>query len=229
MSCKGRCWVGMQELDQNLAKVICTARERPVSVFRYGQPWVYIVSQEAWQQALKDIDSCIPPNHCLVQSRAQIEAILDSEAAMLDALAAQQQMQLDPNKLMRALLLHLLYSISDVTQLHEYMRYNLLFRWFAGLQLSEQVCSLELFRREVGIVLDSQDAALLMQRVIDEVFSDDLLQMPEFSMNFALLEAWQTKFTSPLNQARNDIAVRAERLSGTLRLNNRTREVQRRI
>jgi PHD/YefM family antitoxin component YafN of YafNO toxin-antitoxin module len=45
--------VGMQELDQRLSKIVEAARKKPVSVYRYGAPWVWIVSQDDWQGALK--------------------------------------------------------------------------------------------------------------------------------------------------------------------------------
>src|SRR3546814_5024798 len=38
--------VGMQELDQRLSKIVEAARKQPVSVYRYGAPWVWIVSQD---------------------------------------------------------------------------------------------------------------------------------------------------------------------------------------
>ena len=41
--------VGMQELDQRLSKIVEAARKKPVSVYRYGAPWVWIVSQDDWQ------------------------------------------------------------------------------------------------------------------------------------------------------------------------------------
>lgn len=41
--------VGMQELDQRLSKIVEAARKKTVSVYRYGAPWVWIVSQDDWQ------------------------------------------------------------------------------------------------------------------------------------------------------------------------------------
>ena len=69
--------VGMQELDQRLSKIVEAARKKPVSVYRYGAPWVWIVSQDDWQSALKELSSYVPPGHSLVMLRPQIEELLE--------------------------------------------------------------------------------------------------------------------------------------------------------
>lgn len=79
--------VGMQELDQRLSKIVEAARKKPVSVYRYGAPWVWIVSQEDWQGALKEVSSYIPPGHSLALLKPQIESLLGEEAKVLSALA----------------------------------------------------------------------------------------------------------------------------------------------
>ena len=68
----------MQELDQRLSKIVEAARKKPVSVYRYGAPWVWIVSQDDWQGALKEVSSFIPAGHSLVLLRPQIDEVLDS-------------------------------------------------------------------------------------------------------------------------------------------------------
>ncbi len=94
--------VGMQELDQRLSKIVEAARKKPVSVYRYGAPWVWIVSQEDWQGALKEVSSYIPPGHSLALLKPQIESLLGEEAKVLSALAREHGMQLAPEPLIRA-------------------------------------------------------------------------------------------------------------------------------
>lgn len=182
--------VGMQELGQNLAKVIEAAQKRPVAVCRYGRPWAYIVSQDEWLLALKDICSYLQPNHILVQTKPEVDAILSDQADMLATLATERRLKLPTDRLVRALLLQLLYSIPNEFQLHEQLNYNLLFRWFTGLALQDPICSLELFRREVSALLACREAPLLIKRIISEAFSDQLLQVPAFAMNYSMLHRW---------------------------------------
>ena len=77
--------VGMQELDQRLSKIVEAARKKPVSVYRYGAPWVWIVSQEDWQGARKEVSSYIPAGHSLVLLRPQIDEVLEQHRDLLQA------------------------------------------------------------------------------------------------------------------------------------------------
>jgi len=185
--------VGMQELDQRLSKIVEAARKKPVSVYRYGAPWVWIVSQDDWQSALKELSSYVPPGHSLVMLRPQIEALLDSAAEPLQQWARERQLQVPVTALMHALLLQLLYSLPSEKQLYEQLNYNLLFRWFVDLELNQRVWAFSVFVRDIGELLDSPHAVKLLERIVSEVFSGDLMHMPEFSLNVALLHSWQSR------------------------------------
>ena len=180
----------MQELDQRLAKIVEAARKQPVSVYRYGAPWVWIVSQDDWQGALREVASCVPPGHSLALLKPRIEALLDARQPALALLAEQQGMIIAPRTLMHVLLLQLLYSVPSEKQLYEQLNYNLLFRWFTGLELKSRVWNFSLFRHDLGVLLGSAMAVSLLQRMVDEVLGASLQAMPEFSLNLALLHSW---------------------------------------
>jgi len=185
--------VGMQELDQRLSKIVEAARKKPVSVYRYGAPWVWIVSQEDWQGALKEVSSYIPAGHSLVLLRPQIDDILDHHR---DLLQAEPGTQIAPQTVLQILLLQLLYSVPNEQQLHEQLNYNLLFRWFVGLDLNQKVWGINLLQRDIATFLDNPRAVQLIQKIIGEVFCGALLHMPEFSLNFALLHTWLARHGS---------------------------------
>ncbi|WP_416220754.1 transposase [Pseudomonas sp. HN2] len=185
--------VGMQELDQRLSKIVEAARKKPVSVYRYGAPWVWIVSQEDWQGALKEVSSYIPPGHSLVLLRPQIDDLLDAHQDLLRDLNAAPGMLIPAQTVMHILLLQLLYSVPSEQQLYEQLNYNLLFRWFVGLGLNQKVWSFTALSRDIATLLNEPRAVLLIQKIIGEVFCGALLQMPEFSPNFALLHTWLGK------------------------------------
>ncbi|NVZ99043.1 transposase [Pseudomonas gingeri] len=182
--------VGMQELDQRLSKIVEAARKKPVSVYRYGAPWVWIVSQEDWQGALKEVSSYIPSGHSLVLLRPQIDDLLDDHREVLLALNADSKMLIAPQTVMHILLLQLLYSVPSEQQLYEQLNYNLLFRWFVGLDLNQKVWNFNILSKDIATLLDNPRAVTLIQKIIGEVFCGALLQMPEFSLNFALLHTW---------------------------------------
>ncbi|MBK5437065.1 MULTISPECIES: transposase [unclassified Pseudomonas] len=179
--------VGMQELDQRLSKIVEAARKKPVSVYRYGAPWVWIVSQDDWQGALKEVSSYIPAGHSLVLLRPQIDDILDHHR---DLLQAEPGTRIAPQTVLQILLLQLLYSVPNEQQLHEQLNYNLLFRWFVGLDLNQKVWGINLLQRDIATFLGNPQAVQLIQKIIGEVFCGALLHMPEFSLNFALLHTW---------------------------------------
>ncbi len=179
--------VGMQELDQRLSKIVEAARKKPVSVYRYGAPWVWIVSQDDWQGALKEVSSYIPAGHSLVLLRPQIDDVL---AQYRDWLQPEPGMLIAPHTVVHILLLQLLYSVPSEQQLHEQLNYNLLFRWFVGLDLTQKVWSLHALQRDIASLLNNPQAVQLIQKIIGEVFCGALLHMPEFSLNFALLHTW---------------------------------------
>ncbi|CAI8826343.1 transposase [Pseudomonas sp. IT-P395] len=185
--------VGMQELDQRLSKIVEAARKKPVSVYRYGAPWVWIVSQDDWQGALKEVSSYIPPGHSLVLLRPQIDDLLDAHRELLHDLNAEPGMLIPAQTVMHILLLQLLYSVPSEQQLYEQLNYNLLFRWFVGLGLNQKVWSFNALSRDIATLLNEPRAVLLIQKIIGEVFCGALLQMPEFSLNFALLHTWLGK------------------------------------
>ena len=179
--------VGMQELDQRLSKIVEAARKKPVSVYRYGAPWVWIVSQDDWQGAVKEVSSYIPAGHSLVLLRPQIDDVLDQHR---DWLVAEPSMLIAPQTVLQILLLQLLYSVPSEQQLHEQLNYNLLFRWFVGLDLNQKVWSIHVLTRDIATLLNNPRAVQLIQKIIGDVFCGALLHMPEFSLNFALLHTW---------------------------------------
>ncbi|WP_237886028.1 transposase [Pseudomonas sp. PGPR40] len=185
--------VGMQELDQRLSKIVEAARTKPVSVYRYGAPWVWIVSQDDWQGALKEVSSYIPPGHSLVLLRPQIDDLLEVHRDVLHGLNAEPGMLIAPQTVMHILLLQLLYSVPSEQQLYEQLNYNLLFRWFVGLDLNQKVWGFNVLSRDIATLLNNPRAVQLIQKIIGEVFCGALLQMPEFSLNFALLHTWLGK------------------------------------
>lgn len=185
--------VGMQELDQRLSKIVEAARKKPVSVYRYGAPWVWIVSQDDWQGTRKEVSSYIPASHSLVLLRPQIDEVLDQHR---DWLTVEPSMSIAPQTVLQILLLQLLYSVPSERQLHEQLNYNLLFRWFVGLDLNQKVWSIHALTRDIATLLNNPRAVQLIQKIIGDVFCGALLHMPEFSLNFALLHTWLARHGS---------------------------------
>jgi transposase len=82
----------------------------------------------------------VPHDHPLRAIRAFVDDILREMTREFDALYAQQgRPSIPPERLLRAQLLQLFYSIRSERLLMEQLDYNILFRWFVGLEMDEPI------------------------------------------------------------------------------------------
>ena len=95
-----------------------------------------------------------------------------------------------PEKLLRALLLQVLYTIRSERMLMEQLEYNLLFRWFVGLNIDDPVWDPTVFSKNRDRLLAADVAALFFQAVLDEAKARDLISDEHFTVDGTLLEAW---------------------------------------
>jgi transposase len=73
-----------------------------------------------------------------------------------------------PEKLLRALLLQVLYTIRSERMLMEQLNYNLLFRWFVGLNMDDEVWDVTVFTKNRERLLKAKVARRFFQRVVEE-------------------------------------------------------------
>ena len=95
-----------------------------------------------------------------------------------------------PEKLLRALLLQVLYTVRSERLLMEQLAYNLLFRWFVGLNMDDPVWDPTVFTKNRDRLLAADVAALFFQQVLDEAKARDLVSDEHFTVDGTLLEAW---------------------------------------
>jgi len=95
-----------------------------------------------------------------------------------------------PERLIRASLLQVLFSVRSERQLMEQMQYNLLFRWFVGLGIDDPVWVPTVFTKNRDRLLTTDMsrkvmAAILAHREVAPLLSDD-----HFSVDGTLVTAW---------------------------------------
>jgi transposase len=93
-------------------------------------------------------------------------------------------------KLLRALLLQVLYSLRSERLLMEELQYNLLFRWFVGLDLDAPVWDVTVFTKNRDRLLEGDIAEAFFQRVLDQAREEGLLSDEHFSVDGTLVQAW---------------------------------------
>jgi transposase len=94
-----------------------------------------------------------------------------------------------PEKLLRALLLQILYTLRSERMLMEQLNYNLLFRWFVGLNMDEEVWDVTVFTKNRERLLKADVAQKFFQLVVKEAQALDLMSDEHFTVDGTLMEA----------------------------------------
>jgi transposase len=99
----------------------------------------------------------IPANHPLRVIRQMVDAALGGMWARFDEMYSDfGRPSIAPEKLLRALLLQIFYSVRSERQLMEQLNYNLLFRWFVGLNADEAVWDVTVYTKNRERLLEGR-------------------------------------------------------------------------
>lgn len=138
-----------------------------------------------------DLEERIPPRHPLRKIRQVVNDALASLNPEFEALYTDfGRPSIPPERLIRASLLQILFSIRSERQLMEQMDYNLMFRWFVGLGIDDPVWVPTVFTKNRDRLLTTEMsrkvmAAILAHREVVPLLSDD-----HFSVDGTLVKAW---------------------------------------
>jgi transposase len=138
-----------------------------------------------------DLEARIPARHPLRTIRQVVNEALASLDAEFAALYTDfGRPSIPPERLIRASLIQILFSVRSERQLMEQMQYNLLFRWFVGLGIDDPVWVPTVFTKNRDRLLTTEMsrkvmAAILAHREVAPLLSDD-----HFSVDGTLVKAW---------------------------------------
>ena len=138
-----------------------------------------------------DLDERIPARHPLRKIRAIVNdalAALDTEFAKLYAVDGRPSIA--PERLLRAALIQILFSIRSERQLMEQLEYNLLFRWFVGLGIDDPVWVATVFSKNRDRLLNTDIARKFLAAILAHDHVAPLLSDEHFSVDGTLVEAW---------------------------------------
>ena len=133
----------------------------------------------------------VPKDHPLRAIRFMTDTALKEMGPRFEAMyASGGRPSIAPERLLRALLLQVLYTVRSERLLMEQLDYNFLFRWFVGLSMDERVWDATVFSKNrdrllAGEVADGFFAAVLSQARAQGVLSDE-----HFTVDGTLIEAW---------------------------------------
>lgn len=136
----------------------------------------------------------IAADHPLRRVRALTDEALRELSADFDRLyAAGGRPSIAPEKLLRALLLQVLYARRSERLLMEEMDYNLLFRWFVGLEMDDEVWDVTVFTKNRERLLAGEVAQKFFAAVVEQARALGLLSDEHFTVDGTLIEAWANR------------------------------------
>src|SRR5450755_190652 len=130
-------------------------------------------------------------DHPLRTIRAMVDEVLTQLSRRFDTMyASAGRPSIPPEKLLRAQLLQMLYSIRSERLLMEEIDYSMLFRWFVGLNLDEEVWDPTTFTKNRDRLLEADVAKEFLAHVVGQARTQGLTSDEHFSVDGTLLEAW---------------------------------------
>jgi transposase len=137
------------------------------------------------------LEDRIPANHPLRPIRKMVDAALREMNGRFDEIYDEQgRRSIPPERLIRALLLQVLYSVRSERMLMEQLEYNLLFRWFVGLSTSDPVWHPTVFSKNRDRLLEGAVAEEFFSLIVTQARENKLLSDDHFTVDGTLIEAW---------------------------------------
>lgn len=143
---------------------------------------------------MRHLDDFVPAAHPL----RVIRAMANKALANMDGLFGQMyaadikggRPSIAPEKLLRAMLIQMLYSVRSERQLMEQTQYNLLFRWFIGLAMDDAVWVPTVFSKNRERLIEHDAVIEFFNQIVEQAQEQELLSGEHFSVDGTLIQAW---------------------------------------
>ena len=133
----------------------------------------------------------VPADHPLRPIRQMVDTVLKRLSPRFEAMYAEGgRPSIPPEQLLRALLLQCLYSVRSERLLMEQLDYNLLFRWFVGLNMDDPVWDFTVFSKNRERLLEADVARAFFEAIGELAKEQGLLSDEHFTVDGTLIEAW---------------------------------------
>ncbi len=133
----------------------------------------------------------VPSDHPLRAMRKMTDEIFKQLSPHFDQLYSRTgRPSIAPERLLRALLLQVLYSVRSERMLMEQLEYNLLFRWFVGLNMDDRVWDATTFSKNRDRLLRGEIAEEFFAAVLELARTKELLSDEHFTVDGTMVEGW---------------------------------------
>lgn len=136
-------------------------------------------------------DALIPESHPLRRIRAIVDTVLEELSSEFDAMyAVRGRPSIPPEHLLKASLLMALFSVPSERQFCERLSYDLLFKWFLDLNITDTPFDATTFSKNRQRLLSQDIAAAFLGEIVREAERRCLLSKDHFSVDGTQLQAW---------------------------------------
>jgi transposase len=133
----------------------------------------------------------VPEDHPLREIRVLVDrALLEMEVELSGMYARTGRPSIAPEKLLRTLLLQILYSVSSERRMMEQLDYNLLFRWFVGLEMDDAIWDVTVFTKNRERLILAEASQRLLEAVLVQAREHKLLSEEHFTVDGTLIQSW---------------------------------------
>jgi len=147
--------------------------------------------QQADMYSYLSPEARVRADHPLRTIRAMADQALANMSARFDAMYAKTgRPSIPPEKLLRAQLIQMLYSVRSERLLMEEIDYSMLFRWFVGMNLDEPVWDVTVFTKNRNRLLEGDVAREFLCEVVSQAREKNLTSDEHFTVDGTLIEAW---------------------------------------
>ena len=123
-----------------------------------------------------------------------VDRVLKEMDEAFEAMYAQKgRPSIPPERLLRALMIQVFYSVRSERQLMEQLDYNLLFRWFVGLKMDDEVWDHSTFTKNRDRLLEQEISRRFFDEVLKQAKEKDLLSEEHFTIDGTFIEAWASQ------------------------------------
>src|ERR1700757_3913296 len=130
-------------------------------------------------------------DHPLRPIRAMVDKVVKELSPEFDKMYSKVgRPSIPPEQLLRALVLQILYSVRSERLLIEEIDYNILFRWFVGLNLDDAVWDATVFTKNRDRLLEAEVAKDFLALVVEQAREQGWASDEHFTVDGSLLEAW---------------------------------------
>jgi len=136
-------------------------------------------------------ESRVRKHHPLRAIRTMTDQALEKMSPLFDALySTTGRPSIPPEKLLRAQLIQMLYSVRSERLLMEEIDYSVLFRWFVGMNMDDEVWDVTVFTKNRDRLLGGDVAREFLSQVVSQARAQGLTSDEHFTVDGTLVEAW---------------------------------------